>query len=515
MDILDLRLERVDPATIRAVLLAGVTLLFSLQLRRWLLQRTPNALPGPIPWPLIGNAAQLGNSPHLALTRMARKYGNVFQIKLGSRTVVVLNGDTIKQALVKQGPEFAGRPDFTSFQYVSNGDSLAFGTMTDWWKLHRRVAQSTVRMFSTGNLQTKKTFEQHVRNEVLELLQLFDAKTKEHGSLEPMSYLVVSNANIMSAVCFGKRYPYDDVEFRQVVGRNDQFTQTVGAGSMVDVMPWLQYFPNPIRTMFENFKKLNLEFGEFIRDKVVEHRKTIESSSIRDMTDAFIVALDGMRDRSGASREKDYVTASMGDVFGASQDTLSTALQWIILILVKYPEEQERLQQEVDKVVGRGRLPSIEDQAQVPYVMAFIYEVMRFASFVPLTIPHFTMSDTNIQGYDIPKHTVVFVNQWSVNRDPTTWSLPETFNPRRFLHEDGSLDKDLCGSVLIFSLGKRRCIGEELSKMQLFLFTALLAHQCRIRSDPARPPTLDGIYGLTLKPLPYSISVTLRDIRAA
>ncbi|KAM9804250.1 cytochrome P450 1B1 [Neosynchiropus ocellatus] len=511
MDLPDLRLERVDPATVRAVLLAGVTLLFSLQLRRWFQQRTPNGPPGPIPWPVIGNAAQLGKSPHLALTRMASRYGSIFQIKLGSRTVVVLNGDAIRQALVKQGPEFAGRPDFTSFQYISNGNSLAFGTMTDWWKLHRRLAQSAVRMFSTGNLETKKTFEQHVVSEVTELLQLFDAKTKAHGSLEPMSYLVVSNANIMSAVCFGKRYPYDDVEFRQVVGRNDQFTQTVGAGSMVDVMPWLQYFPNPIKTMFENFKRLNREFGEFIRDKVVEHRKTVESSSIRDITDAFIVALDQALDRAGASQEKDYVTATMGDVFGASQDTLSTALQWIILILVKYPEEQERLQLEVDKVVGRSRLPSIEDQVQVPYVMAFIYEVLRFTSFVPLTIPHSTMSDTNILGYNIPKHTVVFVNQWSVNHDPNVWPLAKTFNPRRFLCEDGSLNKDLCGGVLIFSLGKRRCIGEELSKMQLFLFTALLAHQCHISSDPARPPTLDGIYGLTLKPLPYSISVTLRE----
>lgn len=511
LSIMDVTLEGINPGTLRALLVACVTLLFSLHLCRWLRQRSVLHPPGPLAWPVIGNAAELGSSPHLYFTRMARKYGNVFQIKLGSRAVVVLNGDSIKQALVKQGPEFAGRPDFTSFQYISNGDSLAFGTITDWWKMHRKVAQSTVRMFSTGNPQTKKTFEHHVLSEVRELLRLFVGKTKEQQYFQPQTYLVVSTANVMSAVCFGKRYSYEDEEFRQVVGRNDQFTQTVGAGSIVDVMPWLQYFPNPIKTIFDNFKRLNLEFGLFIRDKVIEHRKTIQSSTIRDMTDAFIVALDQMRDKAGLSNEKDYVPPTVSDIFGASQDTLSTALQWIILILAKYPEIQVRLRQEVDRVVARSRLPSIEDQQQLPYVMAFIYEVMRFTSFVPLTIPHSTTKDTSIMGYNIPSNTVVFVNQWSNNHDPATWSHPETFDPLRFLDQNGGLNKDLTSSVLIFSVGMRRCIGEELSKMHLFLFTSLLAHQCNITADPGRPPRLDSNYGLTLKPHNYSIAVSMRD----
>ncbi|KAM4729907.1 cytochrome P450 1B1 isoform 1-T2 [Anableps anableps] len=500
----------VNTLTPRALLVACLTLLLSAWL--WLRQRgsTPG-LPGPFAWPVIGNAAQLGTAPHLYCTRMVRKYGNVFQIQLGSRAVVVLNGDAIRQALIKQGLDFAGRPDFTSFRFIADGQSMAFGTVTDWWKTHRKVAQSTVRMFSTGNPQTKRTFEQHVLGEFRELLQRFVKKTQEEKYFQPGTDLVVSTANVMSAVCFGRRYTYEDEEFREVVGRNDKFTKTVGAGSIVDVMPWLQCFPNPIKTIFEDFKSLNRDFGAFIRDKVMEHRKSIESSAIRDMTDAFIVALDQITEKAGLSSEKDYVTPTIGDIFGASQDTLSTALQWIILILVKYPENHRRLQLEVDRVVGRGRLPSIEDQAQLPYVMAFLYEVMRFTSFVPLTIPHSTVTDTSIMGYAIPKNTVIFINQWSINHDPATWSDPESFDPDRFLDPQGALNKDLVSNVLIFSLGRRRCIGEQLSKMQLFLFTALLAHQCDISADPAKTLTLDYKYGLTLKPHDYAIAVTLRE----
>lgn len=177
----------------------------------------------------------------------------------------------------------------------------------------------------------------------------------------------------------------------------------------------------------------------------------------------------------------------------------------------RYPEMQMRLQQEVDKVVDRSRLPSIEDQLQLPYVMAFIYEVMRYTSFVPLTIPHSTTTDTTIMGYNIPKNTVIFINQWSINHDPAIWSHPEAFDPDRFLNPNRELDKDLTSRVLIFSLGKRRCIGEELSKMQLFLFTSLIGHQCHITEDPARPSNLDYDYGLTLKPHSFYIALSLRE----
>lgn len=143
--------------------------------------------------------------------------------------------------------------------------------------------------------------------------------------------------------------------------------------------------------------------------------------------------------------------------------------------------------------------------------MAFLYESMRFSSFVPVTIPHSTVADTTLMGYRIPKDTVVFVNQWSVNHDPVKWPSPEEFNPLRFLDENGFLNKDLTSSVMIFSLGKRRCIGEELSKVQLFLFIAIFVHQCNFSANPKEDTKMDFTYGLTIKPKPFELNVTLRD----
>ncbi|KAI4886234.1 hypothetical protein NFI96_023518 [Prochilodus magdalenae] len=502
---LDSLITSYTPLSARTLLLLSLAILLLAARFSRRHSQSARSIPGPFPWPVIGNAAQLGGAPHVYFSRLARRYGDVFQIRLGNRRVVVLNGDTIRHALVHKAVDFAGRPNFTSFSFVSGGRSMAFGDYGEHWKAHRKLALSTMRAFSTGDMDMRRSFESHVRSEVQELIGLFLRETRRLGYFQPHEYLVVSTANIMSAACFGRRYAYDDTEFRQIVGRNDKFAKTVGAGSIVDVMPWLQSFPNPIKTLFIQFKELNLEFYDFIFAKVTEHRRTIEKGLIRDMTDAFIVAVD----RDMASLSSEYVSPTIGDIFGASQDTLSTALQWILLVLVRYPDIQKRLQEEVEKVVDRNHLPTIEDQSRLPYVMAFIYEVMRFTTFIPVTIPHSTTNDTSINGYPIPKGTVIFINQWSLNHDPAKWDQPEVFNPQRFLDENGALNKDLTSSVLIFSLGKRRCIGEELSKKQLFLFTTLLVHQCNFVAE--KPPTMDYLYGLTLKPHSFKVSVSLRD----
>lgn len=105
----------------QTTLLLLLSVLAAVHAGQWLLRqrrRQPgSAPPGPFAWPLIGNAAAMGPAPHLSFARLARRYGDVFQIRLGSCRVVVLNGErAIRQALVQQGAAFADRPRFASFR---------------------------------------------------------------------------------------------------------------------------------------------------------------------------------------------------------------------------------------------------------------------------------------------------------------------------------------------------------------------------------------------------------------
>ncbi|XP_064881760.1 cytochrome P450 1B1-like [Oncorhynchus nerka] len=494
---------------VQPALVASFVFLFCLEACLWVRNlRLKRRLPGPFAWPVVGNAMQLGQMPHITFSKLAKKYGNVYQIRLGCNNIVVLNGDTaIREALVQHSTEFAGRPNFVSFQMISGGRSLTFTNYSKQWKMHRKIAQSTIRAFSSANSQTKKAFEHHVLGECMDLVQVFLRMSADGRYFNPSHEFTVAAANVICALCFGKRYGHDDIEFRTLLGRMDRFGETVGAGSLVDVMPWLQNFPNPVRSIYQNFKHINEEFFAFVKDKVMQHRETFMPDVTRDMSDAIINAIEHRND-SGLA--KDFVEGTVTDLIGAGQETMSTIFQWILLLLIKYPNIQTRLQEQIDKVVGRDRLPCIEDKASLAYLDAVIYETMRYTSFVPLTIPHSTTSDVTIEGFHIPKDTVVFINQWSVNHNPLKWKDPHLFDPLRFLDENGALDKDLTNSVMIFSTGKRRCIGDQIAKVETFLFTAVLLHQCTFESNPSEALTLDCSYGLTLKPLHYTITTKLR-----
>ncbi|KAM9842698.1 cytochrome P450 1B1-like [Aulostomus maculatus] len=494
---------------VQPALVASFIFLFCLEACLWVRNlRLKRRLPGPFAWPVVGNAMQLGQMPHITFAKLAKKYGNVYQIRLGCSDIVVLNGDrTIRQALIQHSTEFAGRPNFVSFQMISGGRSMTFTNYSKQWKAHRKIAQSSLRAFSSANSQTKKAFEQHVMAEAVELVQVFLHRSSDGRYFEPTHEFTVAAANVMCALCFGRRYGHEDLEFRTLLKKVDKFGETVGAGSLVDVMPWLQSFPNPVRSVYENFKNLNEEFFTFVKDKVVQHRESFNPDVTRDVSDAIISVIEHGKD-SGLT--KDFVEATVTDLIGAGQDTMSTVMQWIVLLLVKYPDIQVKLQELIDQVVGRARLPSVEDRSSLAYLDAFIYETMRFTSFVPVTIPHSTTADVTIEGFHIPKDTVVFINQWSVNHDPLKWKDPHIFDPTRFLNDQGDLDKDITNSVMIFSTGKRRCIGDQIAKVEVFLFTAILLHQCGFESDPSEPLSLDCSYGLTLKPLRFCISAKLR-----
>ncbi|XP_072313770.1 cytochrome P450 1B1-like [Eucyclogobius newberryi] len=494
---------------VQPALVATFVFLFCLEACLWVRNfRLKRRLPGPFAWPVVGNAMQLGQMPHITFARLAKKYGNVYQIRLGCSDIVVLNGDkAIHQALIQHSAEFAGRPNFVSFQMISGGRSLTFTSYSKQWKVHRKIAQSSLRAFSSANSQTKKAFEQHVTAEAMELVQIFLQQSANGQYFDPSNEFPVAAANVMCALCFGRRYGHEDLEFRTLLKRMNRFGETVGAGSLVDVMPWLQSFPNPVRSVYENFKSLNEEFFTFVKDKVEQHRETFDPDVNRDMSDAILNVIEHGSD-NGLSKE--FVEATVTDLIGAGQDTVSSAMQWIILLLIKYPDIQAKLHAVIDKVVGPDRLPTAEDRHSMPYLDAFIYEAMRFTSFVPVTIPHSTTADVIIEGLHIPKDTVVFINQWSVNHDPLKWTAPEIFDPTRFLDENGALNKDLTTSVMIFSTGKRRCIGDQVAKVEVFLFTAILLHQCCFESDPSAVVSLDCSYGLTLKPLHFCLRAELK-----
>uniref|UniRef100_A0A8C1TUF0 Cytochrome P450 1A n=1 Tax=Cyprinus carpio TaxID=7962 RepID=A0A8C1TUF0_CYPCA len=496
-------LPMLGPISVSESLVAIITICVVYLLMRLTHIKIPEGLqklPGPKPLPIIGNVLEVGNNPHLSLTAMSKCYGPVFQIQIGMRPVVVLSGnDVIRQALLKQGEEFAGRPDLYSSRFIGDGKSLAFSTdQVGVWRARRKLALSALRTFSTVQGESSEyscALEEHISKEGLYLIERLHNVMKADGSFDPFRHIVVSVANVICGICFGRRYSHDDDELVGLVNLSDEFGKIVGSGNPADFIPFLRILPS---MSMKKFMDINDRFSKLVKKIVNEHYNNFNKVG---QCILLIKNLNRKLDENSNVQVSDEkIVGIVNDLFGAGFDTISTALSWGVVYLVAYPEIQERLQRELKEKIGMDRTPRLSDRTDLPFLEAFILEIFRHSSFLPFTIPHCTSKDTSLNGYFIPKDTCVFVNQWQVNHDPELWKDPSSFNPDRFLSADGTVLNKMEGEkVLVFGLGKRRCIGESIGRAEVFLFLAILLQRLKFSGMPGEMLDMTPEYGLTMK----------------
>ncbi|PNI37747.1 CYP1A2 isoform 2 [Pan troglodytes] len=464
------------PFSATELLLASAIFCLVFWVLKGLRPRVPKGLkspPEPWGWPLLGHVLTLGKNPHLALSRMSQRYGDVLQIRIGSTPVLVLSRlDTIRQALVRQGDDFKGRPDLYTSTLITDGQSMTFSTDSGpVWAARRRLAQNALNTFSIASDPASSSscyLEEHVSKEAEALISRLQELMAGPGHFDPYNQVVMSVANVIGAMCFGQHFPESSDEMLSLVKNTHEFVETASSGNPLDFFPILRYLPNPA---LQRFKAFNQRFLRFLQKTVQEHYQDFDKNSVRDITGAlFKHSKKGPRASGGDLIPQEKIVNLVNDIFGA------------------------------DTVIGRERRPRLSDRPQLPYLEAFILETFRHSSFLPFTIPHSTTRDTTLNGFYIPKKCCVFINQWQVNHDPELWEDPSEFRPERFLTADGTaINKPLSEKMMLFGMGKRRCIGEVLAKWEVFLFLAILLQQLEFSVPPGVKVDLTPIYGLTMK----------------
>ncbi|PKI63645.1 hypothetical protein CRG98_015963 [Punica granatum] len=122
------------------------------------------------------------------------------------------------------------------------------------------------------------------------------------------------------------------------------------------------------------------------------------------------------------------------EFFIGAIDTTSSALQWIIANIVKYPAIQEALYCEIRAVVGHEAAAVEEDDLQkLPYPKAVILEGLRRHPPTNFMLPHAVTEDTELGGFLVPKKGTVNFMVTDMGRNPDVWEDPLAFKPERFL----------------------------------------------------------------------------------
>ncbi|XP_006507902.1 vitamin D 25-hydroxylase isoform X2 [Mus musculus] len=205
---------------------------------------------------------------------------------------------------------------------------------------------------------------------------------------------------------------------------------------------------------------------------------------------------------------KENLIFSVGELIIAGTETTTNVLRWAILFMALYPNIQGQVHKEIDLIVGHNRRPSWEYKCKMPYTEAVLHEVLRFCNIVPLGIFHATSEDAVVRGYSIPKGTTVITNLYSVHFDEKYWKDPDMFYPERFLDSNGYFTKK--EALIPFSLGRRHCLGEQLARMEMFLFFTSLLQQFHLHFPHELVPNLKPRLGMTLQPQPYLICAERR-----
>ncbi|XP_061453210.1 cytochrome P450 2G1-like [Rhineura floridana] len=438
--------------------------------------------PGPTPLPVIGNFLQLKSSETLkSLLKLYDKYGPVFTVYFGNRPIVVLCGhDAVKEALIDKAEEFSGRKTMPTLQRTFNDYGVVFAE-GERWKQLRRFSLTILRNFGMG----KKSIEQRIQEEAQFLLEEF-RKTNEKP-FEPTFFLSRAVSNVICSIVFGNRFDYEDKEFQDLMKMmNDAFREMSTAwAQFYDIYAsFLKYFPGPHTKIYDILEDMRV----FIARRVKKNKETLDPNAPRDFIDCFLIQMEKEKDNPSSEFSVKNMELTTLNLFFAGTETVSSTLRYGFLLLMKYPEVQAKMHEEIDRVIGQNRVPNIEDRSQMPYVDAVIHEVQRVSDLIPMNVPHAVTRDTEFRGYIIPKGTEVFTILNSVLHDPTKFKSPNAFHPGNFLDENGRFKKN--DAFVPFSSGKRICLGEALARMELFLFFTTILQSFQLKS-PLAPQDID------------------------
>ncbi|CAD5224531.1 unnamed protein product [Bursaphelenchus xylophilus] len=469
-----------------------------------------NLPPGPTPWPFVGNALTLSrtNRWETKFLEWSRTYGSTFTYWLGELPVVaVCDYADMQQYFVKQADLFSDRYNqhLTRLRFGEYGILMTNGAV---WREQRRFALKVLRDFGLG----KNQMEERI------LLELDDVIRKTDRICGPeeidfFKFTDIAVGSVINSIVNGYRFTEENShEFYRLkdLTKNLMMATRNWRSNLATNNPWLQRFSFFKSKMDIAINYFN-EITAFLNQQVAKHLEKIDYSQDlepNDLIDAFL--LERQR-RIAAGNEGSFVIRQLNtvvfDLWLAGQETTSSTLTWIIGYLMRFPEVQEKLQKELDTVIGSKRIVRNSDRADLPYTNAVIMECQRCSNILSQNVARSVHQDVEVNGYLLKKGTTIVPQISVLLQNPKIFAEPEKFNPDRFIDQNGKLRQ--VEELIPFSLGKRICLGEGMARMELFIFTANLFNQYKFESGKVAP-SLQKVTGNSMMMKPYSCVVRRR-----
>ncbi|KAH8959956.1 hypothetical protein BDL97_06G104900 [Sphagnum fallax] len=470
-------------------------------LQRFGFRKSQKLPPGPWPWPVVGNLFMLGKSPHTAFARFAEQYGPLVYLRLGSTHTVVASSPALaKEFLKTQDHVFQARPASLAFNILTN--NLSMGVISGSTFRHvRRICVNE--LFTTKRLQL---FQPMRTAEIHAMIKDIYVEAQDDKVIDLNFKLASLSTNNITQMLFRKRccgVGTNQRETRWFKETVDEMFRWYGVFIIADYIPYLKWVTK-LQGIDASLQALYTKLSTFIQQIIDEHRRNpniVDNDTIKDFVDVLLT----MPQEDGTGQlSDDTIQAIISDMLAAGLDTSSVTLEWVMAELLRHPDIMQRAQKELDTIVGTNRLVTESDLQHLPYLQAILKETFRIHPPAPLMNAHRSIQPCQVEGYNLPTNTTLFVNLWAIGRDPNIWEKPLEFDPDRFMQHP---EIDVHGhnfELLPFGSGRRACPGRPLG----ILFAQIVLANLLQSFDWTLPPNLQEepmkldmseTFGLTLK----------------
>ncbi|KAG5649957.1 hypothetical protein H0H81_001313 [Sphagnurus paluster] len=462
--------------------------------------------PGPDGLPIVGNMFDMPKDyewEHWAKHR--ELYGPISTVNVLSTRVIIINDlQTAIDLLETRSSIYSNRPTFPfAGEIVGWNRQMILSQYDDRFRLMRKYVKAYI--------GTKSAIAPHRSVQEIET-KYFLARVLE----DPSS--VIENIRRSAGSIFLKLshgYAIDtsrpDKLVELVENASKEFhTATLPGEWLIDSIPWMRYLPE--WWPGQHFKKVgrvfrNHNFEQAVRPVEFVKRQVEKGIEVPSFTSTML--RQGLNDY-----EEDVVQWGANSLYGGGTDTTTAALTTFVLMMVLNPEVQKKAQEELDTVIGHGRLPNLDDRPRLPYMEALLNEVHRYHPIGPMGIPHCVTQDDYYNDMLIPKDSIVLVNLWwLIAHDPKIYPDPHRFDPGRFYNtEKPQLDPQ----SFVFGFGRRACPGKELANANMFLLMSMMLSvfdisKARDADGVEITPKLEFGSGTVSHPKPFPFNVKPRS----